>query len=136
MNARGRGGNFFDRSQVVINQRSDAGSNIVTRTDYFIPSQPAPNQIVPNFEPRRDQYVTPSQVVPNSYRPDQVIVSNFRPDAVIRPNVDDDRRRNPYYDSFPGDDEIERVITDVDCSRIRDIINFVSQSRFGCKSRA
>lgn len=100
----------YDRSQVVVNQ----ASNVVNRNDYFIPSQPAPNQFV---EPRREQIVVPNQYIPNqvipnqiiptqivvpNYRPDQV-VPNYRPDQTVRPN-DDERRRNPYYDAFPGDD--------------------------------
>jgi hypothetical protein len=137
LNSRGRGyyaftPNNYDRNQVVGNQRYDSGSNIVASTEYY------PSQYVPNVEPRRDQ-VIPSQIVPNQVIPNQIVVPSYRPDQVIvpsyRPN-DDDRRRNPYYDNFPRDDEIESIITNVDCSKIRDIINYVSQSGFGCKARA
>lgn len=95
-----------------------------------------PSIIVPsNAVVRNDyaQYVAqplPAQIV--TYRPDQAV-----PAYVNQPRpADDDRRRNPYYDAFPGDDEIDRVTSNADCSRIRDLINFVTQSGFGCKQRA
>lgn len=101
-----------------------------------IPQQFVPQQFIPQVIP---QQFIPQPVIPQQIIPQQVVGSTFDPrnqaQPVFRPD-DDKRRNNPYYDIFPRDEDIEKILDVADCGKIRDIIKYVGDSGFQCRESA
>lgn len=120
-------GNTFDpRAPQVIGNTFDPARIIPSViSNSFDPRQQAQQaqQFIPQFAPQVAQQVIPQQFIP------QVISINNKID-------DDKRRNNPYYDNFPRDEDIEKILDVADCGKIRDIIKYVGASGFQCRDSA